>query len=449
MPLPTASNRGRSSRRGGSRRAVGLFSSVALGAALLLPGAPAQGVGAAGGTHGAMTSTPTVAAAVVKPSTRSTPSQPLKPSVVNVPTVLDDAVVIRWAAKSTTQQRATLLTHAGLSTLSTASSAVRSAPGLVDVSVVRTTDPAMASRSLSGAPGVVWAERLIRYQRLSESYANAAERAVLGIPQAVTWAAGHGATVIGTGINVGVIDEGVDPTAPDLVGRVSDGGEFCAAGGGVRDGSALTPSGWHGTAVATLLAGDGAGNSGAGTGTGVRGTAAGALIRAYQVFCGTAGAPSTDIAAAIRAATDQGMAVINLSLGAPYSSQVIADAVTYAQSHHVIVVAAAGNSGSMVPEFPAGLVDVISVGATTTPYSLAGGLAWFSSRGAVDVVAPGTEVMSFADPANTGHLGVSARLWDLVFCPVRRRDCGVAARGRCPCSGDCSRSHRDGLNESF
>ena len=165
MPVLIASSRAGRSRRAGSCRALGLLSSVALGAALLLPGAPAQGVGAAGGAQGAPTSTQVATAAVATPANPSKPSKPTVlpvPTARPVPTVLDDAVVVRWASKSTTQQRANLLTHAGLETLSTLFTAARYAPGLVDVSVVPTSNPAEALRALSGASGVVWAEQIGR-----------------------------------------------------------------------------------------------------------------------------------------------------------------------------------------------------------------------------------------------------------------------------------------------
>jgi subtilisin family serine protease len=58
----------------------------------------------------------------------------------------------------------------------------------------------------------------------------------------------------GAGVEVAVIDDGVDPGNPDLSGsgKVVDGGDCsgdsCLASGGT------TPSGFHGTAVAALIA---------------------------------------------------------------------------------------------------------------------------------------------------------------------------------------------------
>ena len=61
----------------------------------------------------------------------------------------------------------------------------------------------------------------------------------------------------------------------------------------------------------------------------------------------------SSIASGIIWAADNGANVINMSLGSTQSSSVLADAVNYAWSKGVVVIAAAGNSGSTIPFFPA------------------------------------------------------------------------------------------------
>jgi subtilisin family serine protease len=105
---------------------------------------------------------------------------------------------------------------------------------------------------------------------------------------------------------------------------------------------------------------------------------------------------TSDIAAAIYYATDNGASVINLSLGTYSVDPALKTAITYAINHNVVVVAAAGNCGDgSSPDCPASLgaigypalyPDVISVGATTASNARAS----FGSFGiALDVSAPG------------------------------------------------------------
>ena len=109
-------------------------------------------------------------------------------------------------------------------------------------------------------------------------------------------------------------------------------------------------------------------------------------------------------AQAIYKAVNEGADVINLSFGAPYYSQALADAINYAISRGVVVVAAAGNDGGATPNFPAALPGVISVGALDGM----GNVAFYSNRGA-DVFAPGTayngmQGTSFAAPYIAGQI---------------------------------------------
>ncbi|MBI1952494.1 S8 family serine peptidase, partial [Candidatus Saccharibacteria bacterium] len=108
---------------------------------------------------------------------------------------------------------------------------------------------------------------------------------------------------------------------------------------------------------------------------------------------------SIDVASAIHYAVDQGAKVINMSLGTPSPDPIVKAELDYAQSHDVVVVAAAGNCGSpssyvangcsvvgqMV--YPANYPQVVAVGATDINDTRAS----FSSYGPnLDVVAPGT-----------------------------------------------------------
>ena len=92
------------------------------------------------------------------------------------------------------------------------------------------------------------------------------------------------------------------------------------------------------------------------------------------------------VAAAIYYAADQGAKVINLSLGGSGISKAEAAAIDYASSKGVVVVAAAGNAGRDVASVgPAGLPNVITVGASDPDDAVAS----FSNTGArIDLWRP-------------------------------------------------------------
>jgi subtilisin family serine protease len=72
------------------------------------------------------------------------------------------------------------------------------------------------------------------------------------------------------------------------------------------------------------------------------------------------------ISAGIRYVADlnlDGRVVINMSLGGPYRSPLIEDAINYAIGKGVIIVASAGNTGNDGMGYPGGLSQVISAGA--------------------------------------------------------------------------------------
>ncbi len=99
-----------------------------------------------------------------------------------------------------------------------------------------------------------------------------------------------------------------------------------------------------------------------------------------------------DGATAIVYAADNGARVINNSWGGPSYSQVVHDAIEYAHSKNVVIVAAAGNSNIDVGLFsPASEEKVITVAATDSNDQKAS----FSNYGSkIDVAAPGVDILS-------------------------------------------------------
>jgi minor extracellular serine protease Vpr len=166
-------------------------------------------------------------------------------------------------------------------------------------------------------------------------------------------------SLTGAGIKVAVMDTGIDYHHPDLGGgfgpgyRVATGYDFVgdrydAAGSG----GALIPHpdndpddcNGHGTHVAGIIGASGNPATG-----GARGVAPGVTFGAYRVF-GCDGSTSSDIMlAAMERASEDGMHVLNMSIGAAfqnwpqYPTAAAADALVAAG---MVVVASIGNSGA-------------------------------------------------------------------------------------------------------
>lgn len=107
----------------------------------------------------------------------------------------------------------------------------------------------------------------------------------------------------------------------------------------------------HGTAAASLILG----NSSA-----VPGAAPGAELSSWRVADDSGSSDSWKIAQAIMAATDAGNQIISISMGSYGDSSVLRDAVAYAQSKNVVIVASSGNDGYVQSAYPAGYQGVIS-----------------------------------------------------------------------------------------
>lgn len=185
------------------------------------------------------------------------------------------------------------------------------------------------------------------------------------------------------GRRIGLIDTGVDAGHPSLAGvRVVQRGFAGAA----------TP-GRHGSAVASLLAGQEGGFSGA---------APGATLYAADVYgSGATGGSAEGLARALSWMAENNVPVINVSLVGPRNA-VVEAAVRRLTARGHIVVAAVGNDGPAAPPlYPAsypGVVGVTGVNARDRVLPEAG-------RGAqVDFAAPGADMAAAA--MGGGYTGV-------------------------------------------
>ncbi|WTH65973.1 type VII secretion-associated serine protease mycosin [Streptomyces sp. NBC_01546] len=213
-------------------------------------------------------------------------------------------------------------------------------------------------------------------------------------------------TTRGDGVTVAVLDTGVDDSHPDLAGRVLEGHDLIGMGAGRGDRA------WarHGTAMASIIAGHGHGS-----GQGVLGIAPQAKILPIRVILeegdpGRAQARDSKggaLADGIRWAADHGADVINLSLGddsdSAHHEAGEDEAVQYALTKGVVVVASAGNGGESGDRvsYPAAYPGVIAV----TAVDRRGNKAKFSTRNwYATVSAPGVDVV-IADPDRSYYEG--------------------------------------------
>jgi len=138
----------------------------------------------------------------------------------------------------------------------------------------------------------------------------------------------------------------------------------------------------HGTAMRSLIQGP--------TGP-ARGAAPGAELLAFPVLDQDGKGSSFGLADAILRATDQGVRVINMSLGSEGDSPVVRDAVAYALARNVVLVAAAGNEAVNRVSYPAAYDGVVAVASVDAGASH----LYFSNRGkSVDLAAPGFAVVA-------------------------------------------------------
>ena len=210
---------------------------------------------------------------------------------------------------------------------------------------------------------------------------------------------------------VAVIDSGILRNHPDFAGQLVAGADLISDSNNAGDGDGVDSnpedvgdsdlgdgsSSFHGTHVAGTVA------AATNNQIGVAGVAWRSRVMPIRTL-GRYGGSSYDLIQSIRFAAGLTNAsgllpsrpadVINMSLGGGGFSQSEANAVAAARDAGVVVVAAAGNSGSNQLEYPASYDGVISVAATNQSNALSS----YSNFGSqVDVAAPGGDMGEDAD----------------------------------------------------
>ena len=347
-----------------------------------------------------------------------------------------DRVLVRWAAGA----GSTLRTQALNAVRAVASERVSSAAGApFSLTLPRGVSVDMALKRLSALPGVAAVEPdyLVRTADTSndprftsggqwDMYgADSSPSNQYGSAAAEAWAVGHTGS---RGVYVGVIDEGIQFSHPDLAaniwtnpwdpvdgvdndhnGYIDDvhGWDFFNGNASVYDGSALDSQDSHGTHVSGTIGGVG------GNGTGIAGINWQVTIVSAK-FLGPGGGYVSDAISALDYLTDlhnrHGLDIVatNNSWGGGGIDPFLQAAIERAGDAGMLFVAAAGNDSSNNDggnSFPSNISCSEHANGTPRGYDCLiavaaidklGALSSFSSYGAttVDLGAPGSDVLS-------------------------------------------------------
>lgn len=188
------------------------------------------------------------------------------------------------------------------------------------------------------------------------------------------WNATHGSE----DIKIAILDTGVDQDHPDLDDKLVDNIDFTSS-------STMDDLYGHGTHVAGIAAAE------TNNGQGIAGVGYQSKLMNVKVLNDSGSGYHSWIANGIVWSANNGAKVINMSLGGSRKSSTLEDAVNFAWSKGMVVVAAAGNSNNPSRTYPAYYENVIAVAATDnndTKTSISSYGSW------VDVAAPGENIYS-------------------------------------------------------
>ena len=242
--------------------------------------------------------------------------------------------------------------------------------------------PAWAAQTSSVEPSI----QSVAVQRTAASAGNETEAPPAYVPSdsyfARQWALEKVQTwqiaSVSSDILVAIVDTGIDQQHEDLVGKVI---------GGINLTDSPTDSDilGHGTHVSGIIVAT------TDNGIGIAGVAPNSRLLNVKAADDSGRVWPSTVAEGIIWAVDNGASIINMSVLVPSPSSALEEAVDYAWSRGVVLVAAAGNDSNSIPVYPACYPRVIGVAATDIDGSL-----WVGSNYGdwVGVCAPGVEIYS-------------------------------------------------------
>jgi serine protease len=211
----------------------------------------------------------------------------------------------------------------------------------------------------------------------------------------------------GNGVIVAVLDTGVAYEDFENYHQLKDlkGIEFVKGFDFVDNDNHANDDHGHGSHVTGTIA------QATNNGEGVAGVARNVRIMPLKVLSASGSGTVAGIADAIRYAADNGAKVINMSLGGPFPSRALKNAVAYAHKKGVTVVCAAGNESRGKVGYPAAYPGSIAVSATQFDEAT----TFYSNYGKdIDIAAPGgnTQIDQNGDGQPDGVLQNTIKIGD-------------------------------------
>jgi thermitase len=181
----------------------------------------------------------------------------------------------------------------------------------------------------------------------------------------------------GNGVLVAILDTGIDTHQNYLIGKVIDRKNFTSDEG-------IDVYRGHGTHIAGLIGASLADND-------ISGVARNCSFFDIKVAQNDGSTDAYKVAQGIIWAVDNGAQILNISIVINESYPFLEYATQYAWDKGCLIIAAAGNTASYNPVFPAAYPHVLGVSATDKQDSLA---VWSNRGDWVDLAAPGVDIYS-------------------------------------------------------
>ncbi|MDW7727744.1 MAG: S8 family serine peptidase [Candidatus Methanoperedens sp.] len=167
----------------------------------------------------------------------------------------------------------------------------------------------------------------------------------------------HNQDVNGAGINITVLDTGIDYNHPDLTGNYKGGYDFVFNDADPWDDNCLSYyKTCHGTHVSGIIAAEN-------NGLGIIGVAPKSNIYAAKVLDGGGFGAADMIISGIEWAMGNGSNIISMSLQSPEDNIALVEAINAAYNQGILIVAAGGNTYGGNVVYPAAYDNVIAVTA--------------------------------------------------------------------------------------
>jgi len=181
----------------------------------------------------------------------------------------------------------------------------------------------------------------------------------------------------GRGIDVAILDTGIQLDHPDLQANIKGGINI------INPRKTPNDDNGHGTHVAGIV-------GAIDNGIGVVGVAPQANLYAVKVLNAAGSGWLSDIIEGLEWCINTGMDVVNMSFGASSDSDIFHETIINAYNSGIVLVAAAGNEGGPVL-YPAAYEEVIAVAASDNNDQIP---SWSNSGPEMDLTAPGVNIYS-------------------------------------------------------